>query len=68
MKEVKKVQSKEQLMIVATNCSSYHPIVRGFSATIGGQNSVSCENCHHWKKDRCQIGVYDDVLTSVDQG
>ena len=68
MEEVKKMQSKEQLMMVATNCSEYDPIVEGFSASVGGQYSISCESCHHWGNNKCQIDIYDDVLSSIDQG
>ncbi|MCR1898722.1 hypothetical protein NSA47_06915 [Irregularibacter muris] len=59
--------SKEQLMIVGTNCPEYNAINPGFSATIGGKYSESCENCHYWENNRCQIDVFDDVLTSIDQ-
>lgn len=59
--------SKEQLMIVAVNCPKYDGINPGFSATIGSKYGASCENCHHWQKDRCQVDIFDDVLTSIDQ-
>lgn len=59
--------NKEQLMMVATNCPDYDAIDSGFSATIGGEYSVSCENCHHWQNNKCKIQVFDDVLTSIDQ-
>lgn len=61
------MNSNEQLMIVAVNCPEYAPINEGFSLTIGSEYGASCENCHHWKDNRCQIDVFDDVLTSIDQ-
>ena len=67
MGEVKILISKEQLMIVATNCPEYSAINSGFSATIGAKYGASCENCHHWEDHKCQVDVFDDVLTSVDQ-
>jgi hypothetical protein len=59
--------SKEQLMLVATNCPGYDPINEGFSATIGGKYGESCENCYNWEDNKCQVDLFDDVLTSVDQ-
>ena len=55
--------SKEQLMIVAANCPAYDEIHSGFSSTIGSTYGASCENCHHWKDDRCEIDIFDDVLS-----
>lgn len=59
--------SEEQKMMVAQHCPGYNGIKSGFEATVGAQNSESCNNCRYFRNDKCQKHIFDDVLTSLDQ-
>lgn len=67
MEGVKKMQNSEKMLMAATNCSEYDPIVVGLSASIGDLYGVSCENCHHWRNARCDIDLYDEILNNVEE-
>lgn len=57
--------SKDQLKLVGQSCSEYHHD----SLYMGTFSSmpVSCETCTHWTGKRCDIDVFDNVLTGLDQ-
>lgn len=59
--------SREQLMMVAIQCSGYDSLCSNVINTVGAENSMSCENCYHWKNHKCSIDLFDPVLTSIDQ-
>ncbi|MBU5593465.1 hypothetical protein KQI89_17125 [Clostridium sp. MSJ-4] len=56
-----------QMMHVANSCPGYSSTMPNVQSNIGGENSKSCANCSHWENSRCQIDLFDDVLTSLDQ-
>jgi len=56
-----------QMMSVGNSCYGYDPVGEGFSSSIGASNSKSCSNCRHFVKDKCDIDLFDPVLTSLDQ-
>ncbi|HHV71884.1 MAG TPA: hypothetical protein GXX38_04635 [Clostridia bacterium] len=52
-------------MAVALHCTHYTS-----SAKNSDQDeliNISCESCLNWDGKKCTIGVYDDVLSSLDQ-
>lgn len=57
----------EQMMSVGNSCYGYTPVGGGFSNSIGSNNSKSCSNCKHFKNDKCDVDLFDPVLTSLDQ-
>lgn len=59
--------SNEQMMMVAVNCPGYEPLIQNTTNTIGADNCKSCDNCHNWENHKCQVNLFDQVLTSVDQ-
>ena len=36
-------------------------------STSNSEEYVSCETCIHWEDNRCNIDLFDEVLTSLDQ-
>lgn len=59
--------SQNQMVMVAVNCPGYDPTCDNVTNTIGAQNSKSCDNCDHWENHKCNINLFDQVLTSLDQ-
>jgi hypothetical protein len=57
----------DQMMHVANSCPGYNPTGSGFQSNIGTERSKSCQNCEHFKSERCEVDLYDTVLTSLDQ-
>ncbi|AIS52052.1 hypothetical protein TKV_c08700 [Thermoanaerobacter kivui] len=64
--------SVEQLRTVGKNCKDFELdqslYANNFSMSIANGDR-SCEICRHWDVNRkiCRIGVFDDVLSSLDQ-
>jgi hypothetical protein len=57
--------SHEQLNAVGNMCKYYD---RNFSLLDAGEElEVSCTTCGHWENDRCNINVFDRILTGLDQ-
>lgn len=61
------MSSRDQLMMVAVNCSGYEPLESNVINTIGADNCRSCDNCHNWQNQQCVVNMFDKVLTSLDQ-
>lgn len=57
----------EQMMHVANSCPGYNATRAGIVSGIGKENGKSCANCDHWENNRCNINLFDEVLTSLDQ-
>lgn len=64
---MKNSASKDQMMMVAVNCHGYDPTHNNVVNSIGADTCKSCDNCHHWENHKCNINLFDPVLTSVDQ-
>ncbi|QAT38839.1 hypothetical protein [Clostridium sp. JN-9] len=60
--------SVEQLMSVGENCRGYDPASEYFQSSVGEPIPRSCSNCNHFTEGRCNIDLFDTVLTSLDQG
>jgi hypothetical protein len=54
--------SVTQLRAVAGSCKQYNSKISG---ALSGE--ISCASCNNWDGVKCKIGVYDKVLTSLDQ-
>jgi len=61
--------SKMQLHAVGEMCPGY--VFTGNASWMPSsdteENLVSCETCIHWEKGRCNIDLFDKVLTDLDQ-
>ena len=53
--------SKQDLIAVASNCNEFDPVEMDMK-----NKDASCDICFHWK-DYCDIYIYDEILTSLDQ-
>lgn len=66
------VVSTEQLKAVGRSCEDFeldHSLYgNSFVMSVTPQER-SCEICRHWdvNKKECRIGVFDEVLSSLDQ-
>lgn len=49
-----------QMNAIAENCPKYERIVNE-------NNTKSCKNCLHWSDNDCEINIYNEVLSSLDQ-
>lgn len=60
--------SNDQIMAVAQSCKFFNS--GGFinSRVNATAENISCELCRNWDGVNCKIGVFDNVLTSLDQG
>ena len=61
--------SKMQLRSVGEMCPGYIQAGRT-SWALAAENiekDVSCETCIHWEDSRCNIDLFDKVLSSLDQ-
>lgn len=61
--------SKMQLHAVGEMCPGYvnNGNVSGINPAITEEKTVSCETCIHWDRGRCDINLFDKVLTDLDQ-
>ncbi|MGI6485874.1 MAG: hypothetical protein GX759_06355 [Thermoanaerobacterales bacterium] len=62
--------SKMQLKSVGQMCPGYMYAGDATwmpSMVVNEAPVVSCETCIHWEKERCNIDLFDKVLTSLDQ-
>ncbi len=57
----------QQMMHVANSCPGYSSTHSDIQSNIGGTHSKSCANCNHWQNDKCNINLFDQVLTGLDQ-
>lgn len=61
--------SKMQLQAVGETCPGY--IYSGNVSWMPAEDMekriVSCETCIHWEEGRCNIDLFDKVLTGLDQ-
>lgn len=57
----------DQLADVARHCDEYHRESYGFE-NYSGTYDLSCETCKNYKGHKCEAGVFDSVLSSLDQG
>lgn len=60
--------SLQDKMHVANSCTGYEPMSSGLVSSIGNKDSKSCSNCKHFKSESCEANLYDEVLSSLDQG
>ncbi|WP_427338069.1 hypothetical protein [Caloranaerobacter sp. DY30410] len=61
--------SREQLKMVAQNCSQYRPKGASMvSSTVATDDkSKSCVNCEHFTEDnKCDINLVDEILSNMD--
>ncbi|WP_053955815.1 hypothetical protein [Inediibacterium massiliense] len=57
--------SKEQLQLVAHNCSQYDS-KSGNSFTSAVETQISCETCKHFTKNhKCDIHLVDPILSRI---
>ncbi|MFT5876041.1 MAG: hypothetical protein ACI8WT_005044 [Clostridium sp.] len=56
------------MMHIANSCNGYNSVETEFQSSIGTAFSKSCDNCKHLNNDKCDINLYDKVLTGLDQG
>ncbi|MDI3540651.1 MAG: hypothetical protein PWP66_189 [Thermosediminibacterales bacterium] len=59
-----------QLKAVAQSCPEYiyvGNVRNGLSALLNESTDVRCDTCIHWEDGRCNINIYDNILTSLDQ-
>lgn len=59
--------SKMQLEAVGQMCPGYDYIGSDSWVTSSNTDGVSCETCIHWEDHRCNIDLFDKVLTGLDQ-
>lgn len=64
--------STEQLKAVGRSCEDFELDPSRYGNNLSMSVSLqerSCEICQHWDVNRkiCRIGVFDEVLTSLDQ-
>ncbi|ADL07581.1 hypothetical protein [Thermosediminibacter oceani] len=61
--------SKMQLHAVGEACPGYTYIGDDAvgSSFEDAEKIVSCETCIHWVRGRCNIDLFDKVLSSLDQ-
>jgi hypothetical protein len=61
--------SKMQLHSVGKMCPGYIQAgnVSWVLAAEDIKKGVSCETCIHWEDNRCDIDLFDKVLSSLDQ-
>jgi hypothetical protein len=57
----------DQMEHIANSCHGYNPVSSGFQSNIGTARSKSCQNCEHFKNEKCEVNLYDKVLSSLDQ-
>lgn len=56
-----------QLDAVGKMCPAYKPNESFVDSINNDLDSVSCSTCVHWKKGLCEIDLFDEVLSSLDQ-
>jgi len=61
--------SKMQLHSVGEMCPGYLAAddASWMPSTKNSEKDVSCETCIHWEDNRCNIDLFDKVLSSLDQ-
>ncbi|MDI3481613.1 MAG: hypothetical protein PWQ97_1268 [Tepidanaerobacteraceae bacterium] len=61
--------SKNQLQLVGENCPGYvnNNNASGINSSITDESVVSCETCIHWDKGKCNIDLFDKVVSDLDQ-
>ncbi|NLJ41181.1 MAG: hypothetical protein GX352_06185 [Clostridiales bacterium] len=57
--------SFEQKRYVASVCPEFHPRNEGFLSNTIDVGDVTCDACIHWNDGEC--GIFDEVLTGIDQ-
>lgn len=65
---MRKIETKEQLKKVASNCSQYTPKEASelkSSSTSSGKTSESCTKCTHYNQEgKCNLDLIDPILSS----
>lgn len=60
--------SKMQLHAVGEMCPGYKPLQEFLSTSAKDDDDItSCETCSHWERGKCNIDLFDKVLSSLDQ-
>ncbi len=61
--------SKMQLNSVGEVCPGYLPADNAswMLSTVDSEKDASCESCIHWEENRCNIDLFDKILSSLDQ-
>ncbi len=57
--------SDEQKRYVAAVCPEYQSYLELATNGSSLENEITCDECIHWRNGRC--GIFDEVLTSIDQ-
>ncbi|MCL1912717.1 MAG: hypothetical protein FWG10_02225 [Eubacteriaceae bacterium] len=55
---------RDKYEVVAENCSQYDPVIQAFVNDTGDFGS-SCRNCRRFVGERCEKGVFDQILSNV---
>lgn len=61
------MSSKMQLDTVGKMCPEYNAKEEDSAIFQYTNFDISCNTCIHWKKGRCEIDLFDEVLSSLDQ-
>jgi hypothetical protein len=61
--------SKMQLKSVGEMCPGFMYVGNAswMPSTESEEKIVSCETCIHWERKKCNIDLFDKVLTDLDQ-
>lgn len=59
--------SKMQLDTVGKMCPGYNAREESSPTFQDIDFDISCNTCVHWKKGLCEIDLFDEVLSSLDQ-
>ncbi|WP_102399074.1 hypothetical protein [Haloimpatiens massiliensis] len=54
-------------MCVASNCSSFKSQEPVVMSSIGTSLSKRCSKCSHCKNCKCELDLYDNVISSIDE-
>lgn len=59
--------NREQLRQVAQRCSQYNfDAANSFKSSVTNSEK-SCENCEHFKNNKCDINLTDEILSNIDE-
>ncbi|WP_461207751.1 hypothetical protein [Clostridium sp. DL1XJH146] len=57
----------QQLLAVAKECPGYEMKTQGFISRANSNVQTSCENCKNFVDDKCKAGLFDEVLSELDE-
>ncbi|WP_373897543.1 hypothetical protein ACER0A_012265 [Haloimpatiens sp. FM7315] len=56
-----------ELMCVGTTCSNFESGEDLFMPSIGTSLSKTCSKCNHCKNNYCELNLYDNIVSSIDE-